>query len=354
MPRVRPAADWPRGRIERLAHRSDVLRDNPWQDPADRELCVYLPQAYSEAGSPLPAFWDLAAFTNSGPGHLNWRNHGENLPQRLDRLIAQQRLPPVVVAMPDCFTSLGGNQYVNSPSVGRYADYLVDELVPFLGSRFNVIDGAEGRAIFGKSSGGYGALYLAMNVPGVWGAVASHAGDCGFEWLFPPEFPTACNAITEAGGAVGEFLERFWTREQPSGSDFAALMVLAMAASYDPVAGYDYGIRLPFDTETLEIDQEAWSNWLAFDPLAMVEKERCQAALRELHGLYIDVGRQDQYNIQYGNRRLARRLGELGITAHYEEFDGTHSGIDWRLDTSLPWLAQTLHKACNSAHRHHL
>jgi len=25
---------------------------------------------------------------------------------------------------PDCFTALGGNQYINSSAVGRYADYL--------------------------------------------------------------------------------------------------------------------------------------------------------------------------------------------------------------------------------------
>ena len=30
-------------------------------------------------------------------------------------------LPPVVVPMPDCFTSLGGNQYINSSAVGAYA-----------------------------------------------------------------------------------------------------------------------------------------------------------------------------------------------------------------------------------------
>ena len=38
-----------------------------------------------------------------------WKNFGENLPERLDRLIATGVLPPVVVAFPDCFTRLGGN-----------------------------------------------------------------------------------------------------------------------------------------------------------------------------------------------------------------------------------------------------
>jgi len=84
MPRVRPPSDWPQGTVTRLAHRSEVLRGNPWGDPVEREIAVYLPAGYSEAGAPGITLWDLAAFTNAGPGHLNWRNQGENLPARLD------------------------------------------------------------------------------------------------------------------------------------------------------------------------------------------------------------------------------------------------------------------------------
>src|SRR5262249_3962811 len=42
-----------------------------------------------------------------------WIGVRENLPERLDRLIGEERMPPVVVAFPDCFTRLGGNQYIN-------------------------------------------------------------------------------------------------------------------------------------------------------------------------------------------------------------------------------------------------
>lgn len=341
MARVRPEAPWPPGRVERIPYQSSVLEGNPWEDPVTRDLCVYLPHDYSDAGAPLTALWDLAAFTNSGPGHLNWRNHGENLVQRLDRLIGEGRMPPAVVALPDCYTSLGGNQYVNSSAVGQYADYLVEELVPLLSQRFNVRPDRDGRAMFGKSSGGYGALYLAMHFPEVWGAAASHAGDAGFEWLFLPEFPQACAVLNEHGGDVTAFLEAFWRKNRLAGRHFAAMMVVAMAASYDPVPGSP-GIRLPFDLETMELNEAAWSNWLRFDPVVMIEETACQEALRSLKGLYIDVGRRDQYNIHYGNRRLHRKLEALGIDCHYEEFDGTHSGIDWRLDHSLPWLMARL------------
>ena len=107
---IRPKKEWPCGTVVRLSHRSRLLAGNPWNDPVERELAVYLPHGYEESGAPHVALWDLAAYTNSGLGHLNWTNQGENLPDRLDRLMGQGGMAPAVVVMPDCYTSLGGNQ----------------------------------------------------------------------------------------------------------------------------------------------------------------------------------------------------------------------------------------------------
>jgi enterochelin esterase-like enzyme len=317
-----------------------VLEGNPWSDPVERDFNVYLPAGYSETGPAYPALWDLAAFTNAGPGHLNWRNQGENLPQRLDRLIGSGEMPPVVVPMPDCYTSLGGNQYINSTGVGRYADYLVEELVPFLCTRVNVVDDRSGRGAFGKSSGGYGALVHAMYFPEIWGAVASHAGDLGFDWVYRPEFPRAAAVLSLLDGDSRRFLKNFWNKKVPGGLDYSVLMTLAMAASYDPGDDPGHPIRLPFDLHTLELDEDRWQRWLDHDPLNLVDAYSAQLASLEM--LYLDVGSRDQYNIQYGTRAFVKRLEKLGIKHHYEEFDGTHSGMDWRLDVSLPILARAL------------
>jgi len=330
-----------------LQHRSGVLADNPWEDPVDREVAVYLPPGYSETNPPYVSLWDLAAFTNAGPGHLNWRNHGDNLPARLDRLIGEGVMQPAVVVLPDCYTSLGGNQYVNSAAVGRYADYLVEELVPFVESRFNLVRSRAGRGVFGKSSGGYGALYHAMHYPETWGAAASHAGDVGFDLLYRSEFPTVCAVLAGYEGEPQAFLQAFWRRNRPSGHDYTTLMILAMAASYDPDPDDPARIRLPFDLRTCEPDPERWRRWLAFDPLHLLDRK--VDALRALHALYIDVGQYDQYRIQYGTRRLIDALAERGVPHRYEEFDGTHSAIDWRLDHSLPWLVEALKKAAGEA-----
>ena len=345
MPVVRPVSHWQKGKIVRLSHTSEALADNPWGDPVEREVAVYLPHGYSENTEPYVALWDLAAYTNAGPGHLNWRNHGENLASRLDRLIGSEVMEPALVVIPDCYTSLGGNQYVNSPSVGRYADYLVQELVPLVEENFNVVEGRAGRALFGKSSGGYGALYHAMKYPETWGAAASHAGDVGFDLLFKRDFPTVCGLLGPLKGDSEAFIRSFWRKNRPNGRDFTAMMILAMAASYDPDPDNPGTIRLPFDLRTCEVDENRWANWLEYDPLVMLKRH--SAALASLQGLYIDVGIYDQYNIQYGTRRFVDRLEELGVPHHYEEFEGTHSSIDWRLDTSLPYLVNALKNAAS-------
>jgi len=340
---VRPPSDWPQGEIVCFEHQSEVLQDNIWSDPANREFNVYLPPGYDESGDAYVALWDFAAFTNSGPGHINWRNQGENLPQRLDRLIGSGEMPPVVVPMPDCYSSMGGNQYVNSSAVGRYADYVVEELVPFLSQQVNVVNGSSGRGVFGKSSGGYGALVHAMYYPETWGGLASHAGDIGFEWLYRPEFPRAAAELSKLGGDPYRFLKNFWRKKSPGSADYSTLMTLAMAASYDPGDTPETAIQLPFDLHTCELDETRWAQWLRHDPLNLLESHAGQ--LNSLKLLYIDVGSRDQYNIQYGTRAFVQCLEKLAIGHHFEEFDGTHSGMDWRLDISLPMLAKALYEA---------
>ena len=67
----------------------------------------------------LPLLVDLVGFPSSGLSDTNWAGFRENLPERLDRLIADQHMPPVVVAFPDCFARLGGHQLSSHRRLGR-------------------------------------------------------------------------------------------------------------------------------------------------------------------------------------------------------------------------------------------
>ncbi len=338
---LRPATDYAKGCVVSWAFNSTILADNPLGDPALRQHPVYLPPGYEEEGTKrYPVLWSLAAYTNSGLGHVAWRNHGETWPQRLDRLIFEGKIPPIICVFPDCYTSLGGNQYVNSPALGRYADHLVEELVPAIDQSFRTIPDWQARALIGKSSGGFGALHLSMRFPEVWGAAGSHAGDCGFDRVYARDFPTTCDVLARHRGDVVEFVRAFWRSKRPGHADFHALMTLCLAASYSPEPDWPLGLALPFDLYACEMDPAVWARWLSFDPVSDAAKHAGE--LQKLSAFWIDVGTRDQYFIHYGSRALHRVLDEHQVAHHYEEFDGSHSGIDWRLDHSIPYLVNAL------------
>ncbi len=326
-------------RVLRLEHRSQLLKDNPWQDPADRQLSVYLPPGYHEGDDHYPVIWSLAAYTNSGASSNNWRGFEENTFQRVERLIQSGAMGPAIVVAPDCFTTLGGNQYLDSLGVGNYASYLHQELLPFIDAKLRTLPGPEHRAVMGKSSGGYGALHCVMHHGEHWGAVASHAGDMGFDWVYQPEFP-ACALRLARAGSVDRFLSQFWASEKRGGPEFSTLMCLCLAASYDPNPVAPREIRLPFDLHTLELDPQRWQQWQRHDPLETVAD--CADALKSLRAIHIDCGDMDEYRIQFGNRRFSQRLTDLGVEHSYQEFQGTHRRLDHRLDTSLPVLYEAI------------
>jgi S-formylglutathione hydrolase FrmB len=120
-------------------------------------------------------------------------------------------------------------------------------------------------------------------------------------------------------------------------------MLLAMAATYDPDPGAPFGVRLPVDLETCELNEERWGRWLEHDPLRMIERPDCQASLRQVDS-FIDCGSRDQYHLHYSARAFTRRLAALGIRHTYEEFDYDHSGVDYRMDRSLPYLYKAVNR----------
>jgi S-formylglutathione hydrolase FrmB len=322
-----------------VVHRitSEVLRDNPLGDPVERDLLVYRPSGYEESSQPLPVLLAAAGFGGTGPMQFNRSPFSESLDRRLDRLIRTGACPPVLVVAPDCFTRVGGSQYINSSAVGRYEDYLTDEIVPFVRDHYRC--GKWG--VFGKSSGGYGAMALGMRHPEVFSALADHSGDSNFELCYLPDFGAALGAFQEAGSPEA-FLEGMWADVNPSRKKYRhGLNMLAMAAHYSPNPDSPHlGIDFPFDLDTGRFRPDVWERWRAFDPVNMVE--RYAGNLARLKLIYVDCGGKDEFNLQWGARALERELRDHDLDVHFEEFDDGHFSLSYRFDRSLPLLAVAL------------
>ncbi len=355
------------GRLVWVEHASRRLRDNPLGDAHERVFPVWLPPQYDQPLSGnrrFPVFYHLAGYLGSGLAQANWRPFEENVWMRIARMVHARAMGPVIVVFPDCYTALGGNQYINSSALGLYGDYLAREIVPFVDKEFRTMGNRECRAVFGKSSGGYGALMQAMLYPEVWGGVANHSGDAYFDFVYRSDWPNTLDVLARHkpkppvsgpvrpgkwhpglargldDGRVKIFLEHMKKCSRPSGQDTHALMNLCMAATYDPDPRAPNGFRLPFHLDSGELLEKRWNRWLRHDPIHRVALH--VPALKSLKALFLDCGWRDQYHLHYGSRILSRMLHTLKVPHRYEEFDGTHSGIDERLEHSLPFIFRAL------------
>ena len=149
-------------------------------------------------------------------------------------------------------------------------------------------------------------------------------------------------ALAKANNSIEEWMRGFEAKQKLDGKDTAVLMILAQAASFDPDPNPQtfLGLRLPITLDTCDPIEERWANWLAWDPARLIESHA--DAIGGLKGFFFDCGTEDQYNILYGSRRIHRSLERRGIPHRYEEFADNHSGVDYRMDISLPYLAEVL------------
>lgn len=317
-----------------FGHESELLRDNPLGDPHQRSHPVLTPP---QGGEGMPLVVVLVGYTGFNHKVVSKTSlWSETLPERLARGMAEGRIPPAVFLWPSCETRLGGSQYLNSPGTGRYEDFLIDELVPAV-EQAHGCGGKGWRVVAGKSSGGYGALRLAMRRPGFFRAAASHCGDMGFDMSHFRGFADALSCWQRYGGPAA-FLEALPTLERFGHAEHAGIECLAMASCYSPDADAPLGVQLPVDPETGAIRHEVFDLWLAQDPLRMVERAEYAEALRGLDLLWLDAGHQDEFALQWGLKRFAQRLEQLEIPAAVEFFDGGHFGTDARYEHSLPRL----------------
>src|ERR1700704_1489574 len=135
------------GQVVVLEHVSAILKVNPLGDPHVRKLAVWLAPQYDgfRGRRRFPVLYDLVGFTGSGLAHVAWKAFGDNVPERAARLIREDKMAPAIIVFPDCFTALGGNQYINSSAIGDYADYLTQEIIPFVDREFRTFAGREHR-----------------------------------------------------------------------------------------------------------------------------------------------------------------------------------------------------------------
>ena len=330
------------GRFDEIIFPSEVLKGNALGDPSERPLWVYLPPKYDEdATRRYPTVYMIQGLT----GQLDmWRNRSpfrKNFPELVDELFSDGKTPPCIVVWVDCWTSLGGSQFLDSPATGKYHTYLNDEIVSWVDAHYRTLPERDHRGIAGKSSGGYGAMITPMLRPDLWGGLATHAGDALFETCYLPDFRQSVRILRDSyQGSFERFWQEFHTRPAFAKENDAYLLTdWCMAACYS--ADSDGTVHLPYNAQTGELQLDIWERWLTLDPVRMAPQHA--ESLRTMKAIYIDAGKRDQYFLDLGAEAFRQVLERIGVqNVFFELFDATHAAIEYRYPLSLKYLAERL------------
>ena len=152
-----------------------------------RAITVYIPAQYKH-GTEAPFM-----VVHDGPGAT--KNPTSNLQVILDNLIAQKRIPPIIVIHiqnggGDAQGHERGREYDTMSSV--FADYIEKEVLPRVEKNCNVklTQDPDGRAAMGSSSGGSAALIMAWFRNDKYHRVLTTSGTfVNQAWPFDPNYP---------------------------------------------------------------------------------------------------------------------------------------------------------------------
>jgi S-formylglutathione hydrolase FrmB len=237
---------------------------------------LYLPPSYDASEAAYPVLFFLHG---ANENERRWSTRGET-DLMLDRMVADGEIGEFVVAIP-----FGANSfYTNSIGGERWEDMVIQEFIPMIESNYRVTGDRSGRAISGISMGGYGALKLAMQHPGMFNAVSAHS---------------------------------------------AMLLEDLEEASVDPRRAQLYTALF----ESIFGISESMDHWNMYNPKRMAR----ESDLGDM-AIYFDCGTEDEYGFFVGAEKLHDILEERGIAHEFHLYSGEH-GWDYAREHTPASLA---------------
>lgn len=143
---------------------SDAIAKNVIGDSATRKIYIYLPPTYSSSDKTYPVVYFLHGYGDSPKSFMQMYQ------SKLDEQFNNGAKEFILVAL-DGNNKTGGSFYVNSPVIGNWEDFVVQEVVSYMDKNYRTIADSNSRGISGYSMGGFGALYLSLRHPDVYNSV---------------------------------------------------------------------------------------------------------------------------------------------------------------------------------------
>ena len=313
------AKEAPHGTVvtEQLA--SSILEENRIGLDPSRGITIYLPPGYAGSGKSYPVVYYLHNIYWS-PAQMLQEGHAVRL---LERGWANRVVKEFIFVVADYRTPTTGSIYENSPVSGRWLDFTVQELVPFIDSRFRTLHHRNSRAAVGDFFGGRGALKLAMEHPEIFGVVYA---------LHP--------VATGTGDIPWPSLQIDWQQLYRAKSfddvtDGRTRLFVTISQAFLPNLArppfYCDFYMEPVNGEPMlhvENTRRIKTGFLLDETL-----DQAAANLRSMRAIAFDWGRFDTTQAHViSNRAFSRKLEDLGVAHEAEEYRGGPWDRTWTDD----------------------
>jgi len=325
-----PIASSRQGTVVTETLTSTILRDNLVGLNPQRSVKIYLPPGYATSGMSYPVVYYCHNLFNT-PAKV-FEETG--MAKLLDLAIEKGVIKPVIFVVGDYSTDGIGTFYENSVVSGRWLDYTVQELVPFIDGKFRTLRARDSRAVSGHFMGGRGALKRAMDHADLFGVVyALHPVATGTGYLPWSAFPSDWKVL------------RAKSPDELKTDFMLALSRAFLPNPQKPPFYCDFFMSL--ENGALKLDPEKTAK--AQDAF-LLDRMLTESAsnLRSMRGVAFDWARHDtNQDHVYANRAFTAKLDDWGIVHEAEEYHGGPFDTVWgeqgRFYTRLlPFLSRWL------------
>jgi len=273
-----------------------------------RPVKVYLPPHYENfPNNKYPVIYLLHHFTTDYNAYFEFYD----IVEKLDRLISQKTISPLIIATPDAYTIYEGSGFTNSYVSGNWEDYITIDVIQHIENNYFAIDQPKSRGMAGFSSAGYGTLNIAMKHPSKLGAIGIIAAaflDLDVTILTDP----LKSWIIEAA-EINEFRDGdpWYTH-----AVYSWAVDFAHDSAVKPILG-----RLPFTAEGNLVDT-TWQEWMEHDPLTRLEMYK--DSLLKLNAIQLYIGNKDNMHIP-SHDKFHQALIDNSVDHGYETYKGNHN-----------------------------
>lgn len=280
-----------KGEVVEVKIKSKAIAKNVIKENATRNIYVYLPPTYNSSQKNYPVVYFLHGYGDSTKSFM------DSYQPNLDKAFQSGAQEFILVAL-DGNNKTGGSFYVNSPVIGNWEDFVVDEVVSYIDKNYRTIAKSDSRGLSGYSMGGFGALYLSLR----------HSDVYNSSLVFCP----GVFAEEDLGVVLKSWTG--WTDVNRS---------YAQAFSPDVKNTTDYGNILK-DSD-VKAKNKVWSDWMSGYSNWGQKIEDYLALNKPLKSIMITYSNADSFTwIPDGCTYLMKLMDEKKINFSSDVFDGGH------------------------------